>query len=131
MNQRIIKVDTAETTSLIFGTYDVNLRIIEERFPVTLRNKSGEDGTDAILISGESMDAVNGAAAVVEYLRDMVRHTTEITDQSVRYVVDMIETTFVEFPVFNVADCFITCGAIAMIAHLVFCNKEFRKDGKK
>ena len=90
MNQRIIKVDTAETTSLIFGTYDVNLRIIEERFPVTLRNKSGEDGTDAILISGESMDAVNGAAAVVEYLRDMVRHTTEITDQSVRYVVDMI-----------------------------------------
>lgn len=90
MNQRIIKVDTAEITSLIFGTYDVNLRIIEDQFPVTLRNKSGEDGTDAIVISGESMDAVNGAAAVVEYLRDMVRHTAEITDQTVRYVVDMI-----------------------------------------
>ena len=92
MNQRIIKVDNAEATSLIFGAYDVNLRIIEERFPVSLRNKSGEDGSDAIVISGESMDAVNGAAAVVEYLRDMVRHTAEITDQSVRYVVDMIAT---------------------------------------
>ena len=90
MNQRIIKVESAETTAMIFGAYDVNLRIIEDRFPVTLRNKSGEDGTDAILIGGESMDAVNQAAAVVEYLRDMVRHTGEITEQSVRYVVDMI-----------------------------------------
>ena len=27
------------------------------------------------------------------------------------YVVDMIETQFMEFPVFNVADCFITCIA--------------------
>ena len=90
MNQRIIKVDTAETTSLIFGAYDVNLRIIEDQFPVSLRNRSGEDGTDAIIISGESMDAVNQAAAVVEYLRDMVRHTNEVSEQSVRYVTDMI-----------------------------------------
>ena len=90
MNQRIIKVDTAETTSLIFGAYDVNLRIIEDQFPVSLRNRSGEDGTDAIIVSGESMDAVNQAAAVVEYLRDMVRHTNEVSEQSVRYVTDMI-----------------------------------------
>ena len=92
MNQRIIKVENAETTALIFGAYDVNLRIIEDQFPVTLRNKSGEDGTDAIVISGESMDQVNLAAAAVEYLRDMVRHTTEVTEQSVRYVVDMMSS---------------------------------------
>ena len=47
------------------------------------------------------------------------------------YVVDMIETQFIEFPVFNVADCFITCGCIALIAHLIFCNKEFWKEEKK
>ena len=47
------------------------------------------------------------------------------------YVVDMIETTFMEFPVFNVADCFITCGCILMMAHLILINKEFWKDGKK
>ena len=47
------------------------------------------------------------------------------------YVVDMIETTFIEFPVFNVADIFITCGCIAMMLHLVFFNKEFWKDEKK
>ena len=47
------------------------------------------------------------------------------------YVVDMIETKFMEFPVFNVADCFITCGCILMMAHLVLFNKEFWKDGTK
>ena len=46
------------------------------------------------------------------------------------YVVDMIETAFMRFPVFNVADCFITCGCIAMIAHLILFNKEFWKDKK-
>ena len=47
------------------------------------------------------------------------------------YVVDMIETKFMEFPVFNVADCFITCGCILMMVSLCFFNKEFWKDGKK
>ena len=47
------------------------------------------------------------------------------------YVVDMIAVEFINFPVFNVADCFITCGCILMIVHLVLFNKEFWKDGKK
>ena len=47
------------------------------------------------------------------------------------YVVDMIETTFMEFPVFNVADCFITCGCILLMVHLILFNKEFWKDETK
>lgn len=47
------------------------------------------------------------------------------------YVVDMIETTFIDFPVFNVADCFITCGCILLMAHLILFNKNFWKDDKK
>ena len=47
------------------------------------------------------------------------------------YVVDMIETEFITFPVFNVADCFITCGSIALIVSLIFFNKAFWKDEKK
>ena len=46
------------------------------------------------------------------------------------YVVDMIEVEFIRFPVFNVADCFITCGCVALIASLVLLNKEFWKDEK-
>ena len=43
------------------------------------------------------------------------------------YVVDMIEVEFITFPVFNVADCFITCGCVLLIAHLILFNKDFFK----
>lgn len=47
------------------------------------------------------------------------------------YVEDMIQTQFMDFPVFNVADCFITCGCILLVVHLFFFNKNFWKDRKK
>lgn len=47
------------------------------------------------------------------------------------YVVDMIHTDFINFPVFNVADCFITCGCIGLMIHLIFFNKAFWKEEKK
>ena len=47
------------------------------------------------------------------------------------YVVDMIETKFMEFPVFNVADCFICCGCVLLMVHLLVWNKGFWKEDKK
>ena len=47
------------------------------------------------------------------------------------FVVDMIQTDFMDFPVFNVADCFITCSAILLLLHLFLINKEFWKEEKK
>ena len=35
-------------------------------------------------------------------------------------VVDFIETAFMEFPIFNIADCAVTVGAILMVIYLVF-----------
>ena len=46
------------------------------------------------------------------------------------YVVDMIEVDFITFPVFNVADCFITCGVILLLVHLILFNRDFWKDEK-
>ena len=47
------------------------------------------------------------------------------------YVVDMIDRAFMDFPVFNVADCFITCGCFALLFHLIFFNKAFWKEERK
>lgn len=39
-------------------------------------------------------------------------------------VTDMIEFDFVKFPVFNVADCFITVGCAALMVYIIFFDRE-------
>ena len=46
------------------------------------------------------------------------------------YVVDMLETEFMSFPVFNLADCCISCGGVLLMAHLAFFDRKFWKEGK-
>lgn len=50
-------------------------------------------------------------------------------------VVDFLDATFMDvfggFPIFNVADCFVTCGCIALLVHLVFFNRAFWREEKK
>lgn len=43
------------------------------------------------------------------------------------YVVDYIKTLFVDFPVYNFADCLITCGACALVIFMIY---EIVKDEK-
>ena len=40
------------------------------------------------------------------------------------YVVDFIETTFINFPVFNIADVAITIGAVLLIIYILFFDKK-------
>ena len=43
------------------------------------------------------------------------------------YVVDMFETLFVEFAIFNVADAALTVGTALMAISLLFCPKEWQE----
>lgn len=45
------------------------------------------------------------------------------------FVIDFINPTFVNFAVFNIADCAVTLGAISLVAYLVF--DMFKEDNKK
>lgn len=46
------------------------------------------------------------------------------------YVTDMIEVLFMDFAVFNVADCFICVGIALLVVYVIFFDKS-EKDGKK
>ena len=42
------------------------------------------------------------------------------------YVVDMIEVTFINYPVFNIADICVVCGAILLCIYVLF-SKDVKK----
>ena len=43
------------------------------------------------------------------------------------YVVDMIEVEFVDFAIFNVADCFVVCGAVLLVIYTLFFDRTEEK----
>lgn len=50
------------------------------------------------------------------------------------YVVDFIEVTFIDFPVFNIADCCVVIGSIALGVYFVFFDRSLltkSSDGAK
>lgn len=45
------------------------------------------------------------------------------------YVVDFIETAFIDFPVFNIADMAITIGAALMVVYAIFFDGDTKPNG--
>ena len=90
MAEKLIKTESAEQTSKIFGSYDFNARLIEKSWGVNLYNHSQGDG-DGILVKGESEENVSFAAKAVESLIQLAEYSEEISETTARYVIDMVK----------------------------------------
>lgn len=44
-----------------------------------------------------------------------------------KYVVDFLYTEFIDFPTFNIADCFITVGAVLLCVYVIFFDAKVEK----
>ncbi len=44
------------------------------------------------------------------------------------YVIDMLEVTFINYPVFNIADCLVVVGTILLGIYILFIYKEPKKE---
>ena len=90
MEQITVKIENSELTAKIFGSYDINARMLERAFGVSVRNRAEEE-YDAVLISGDETESVEKVAEAVRYLKDMARYNDELSEQQVAYVIDMIK----------------------------------------
>ena len=92
MIEKTLLTDTAEQTAALFGNFDRNINIIEKTFDVRITNRDTEKTLgDAIVIRGENSDGVLGAFQALEYLKNMTKMATDLSDQSVDYVVSMVK----------------------------------------
>ena len=87
---KTVKIENPEITARLFGSFDINVRILEKTFGVNIHNRADAD-SDAVCISGDTDEGVKMTAAAIKYLKDMAKYNEEITEQQVAYVIDMIK----------------------------------------
>lgn len=56
---------------------------------------------------------------------NMIDRLFRVGTDGKQFVVDFLEFTFVDFAIFNVADSFITFGAILLVIYVIFLEKKY------
>ena len=85
MERRLVKTENAEMIAKIFGSYDINARMIEKTWGVSV-----SDGGEGIAVSGNDPESLAEAVAAVEALVKMSAYSEALSEQTVRYVIDMV-----------------------------------------
>ena len=85
MVEQIVNIDRMEHAVALFGSFDENIALIRKQFGVELVCRDTE-----IRVSGEA-EAVFGAIKTIEGLLKLLEKGEAITDQSVRYLIDLID----------------------------------------
>lgn len=90
MTHRTVDIPNNETTLRIFGSFDRNVRKIEETFGVRIYNRGeNQEGGDSIAVEG-SEGQVALAANTLEQLKRIARNGEPIPEQTVDYVISMV-----------------------------------------
>ena len=91
MIQKKINVARTEITSKVFGSFDKNVRRLEDAFGVRIFNRENEsDIGDTILIEGDE-NACDKAVGALKYLIKVANLSESISDQTVDYVIRMTD----------------------------------------
>ena len=91
MTETTILTDTLEETSVLFGAYDANIRLIERAFGVTVLAKDTMSaGGNAVVVRGDDEKKISSAAECIRYALRMVKLNGALTEQNVDYVISMV-----------------------------------------
>lgn len=90
MSEKVLSTSSPSVTSLIFGAFDSNVNALENAFSVRIVNRPlNNDLGDSIIVTGDEHN-VNKAYEALMYLKKMAEMNSIITDQTVDYVISMI-----------------------------------------
>ncbi len=83
--EKILQAQTVEETIAVFGSFDFNIKLMEKAFNVKISNRG-----ETIKIIGEE-DACEKTSGVFDNLFALHSNGEEITEQAVRYAIDMAQ----------------------------------------
>ena len=85
MTEQSISLERLEDTISVFGSFDANIRMIEQEMGVTAVSR------DSMLkVSGEDPEQVMLAVKVIENLMNLSAKGEAITEQNVRYIIKLV-----------------------------------------
>ena len=91
MAEAIVITDSAEVTAALIGSFDSNLKKLENAFDVRITDRSTDSSDQsAILITGDE-EKVEKATQALEYLKHMVGNGESLAEQSIDYVIGLVK----------------------------------------
>ena len=85
MTERTINAERVEQLIDVFGSFDENVKKIEQAFGVHITNRNTE-----LKVTAEDEEAVDAGARAIEALLSLEAKGEEIDDQKVRYLIDLV-----------------------------------------
>ena len=87
MNERSINAERIEQIINVFGSFDENIKRIEQTYGVKITNRGTE-----LKLSGEDEEAVDKGARAIEGLLTLAAKGEVIDEQKVRYLIYLVSS---------------------------------------